>query len=553
MVAEARTLAERLAARGDGEIAALLAARRVSSHVAWRSWFDAAEALLEPTSIAAALRALPRDDLHALRGGAGPELLGLTDADGRPFAAVAASLPAETSPTPPSEPGAASDNAAAHAAERAFTATTALADLLIDALRVPLGRVASGLAATERKRLVQEELARDVDEADALVRAAELAGLLRGEDRRWLVTSAGAAWITRPTGERWASLAAGLREALPAGLRLGTGWVDPALWADAYPLDPEWPAQAARWTQLWHLVGLRAEDGGEPAWAAPLRRGDDPDPSALLALLPHEVDRVFLQNDLTAISPGPLAPALDVRLRGMAVRESHAQASTYRFTEASIGQALSAGETAEGIREFLSALSLTGLPQPLAYLVERTAERHGLVRVSLDPATGHTVVSSPDHQLLETIAVDQALRAIGLVPDGRLLRTRAERSAVYWALADARYPVVVIDDEGETVALRRERLAADERPETDRYAPLIARLRESESGDADAAWLERELDAAVREKATLIVAVSLPDGSTREFTLEATGLGGGRLRGLDRGADVERTLPIRSIASLRRP
>lgn len=552
MRAEARTLAERLAARDDGEIATLLAARRISAHVAWRSWFDAAEALLEPGSVAAALRALPRDDLHALRHGTSRELLGLTDADGRPFAAVAEALPDETSPTPASEPARASDDAAAHAAERAFTATTALADLLIDALRVPLGRVASGLAATERKRLVQEELARDLDEADALVRAAELAGLIRGQERRWLVTADGAQWITRPTGERWSALVTALRAALPAGLRRGEGWIDPARWPEAYPLDPEWPDRAETWTRLWLLVGLLAEDGGEPAWAVPLRRGDAADPSELLALLPHEVDRVFLQNDLTAISPGPLAPALDVRLRGMAVRESHAQASTYRFTEASIGQALSAGETAEGIRRFLSELSLTGLPQPLAYLVERTAERHGLVRVSLDPATGHTIVSSRDHQLLDTIAVDQALRAIGLVPDGRLLRTRADRSAVYWALADARYPVVVIDDEGETVALRRERLASEERPDTERYAPLIARLRASESADTDAAWLERELEAAVRERAALRVTVALPDGSTREFTLEATGLGGGRLRGLDRGADVERTLPIRSIAALQR-
>lgn len=553
MVAEARTLAERLAARDDRELAALFAARRVSTHVTWRSWFDAAEALLAPDSVASALRTLPRDDVNRLRAGQGPELLGLTDAEGRPFAAVAAALPRELAPTPDRVPEPAGPEAAAHAAERAFTATTALADLLIDALRVPLGRVGSGLAAADRRRLVQDALARDPEEADALVRAAERAGLLLGQERRWLVTAAGAEWIRLSTGERWARLAGELRAALPAGLRRGAGWIDLTLWRDAYPLDPDWPAEAERWLELWRLAGLVAEDGGEPDWAKPLRTGGAPDAAPLLALLPSEVDRVFLQNDLTAISPGPLAPSLDVRLRGMAVRESHAQASTYRFTEASLGQALSAGETATGIREFLTELSLTGLPQPLAYLIDRTAERHGLVRISSDPTTGHTIVSSRDHQLLDTIAVDQALRALGLVPDGRLLRTRAERSAVYWALTDARYPVVVIDEDGQPIALQRHRLAPDPQPATDRYGALLARLRDSESGDTETAWLKRELDAAVREKATLVVAVSLPDGSTREFTLEATGLGGGRLRGLDRGADVERTLPIRSIASVRRP
>jgi hypothetical protein len=55
----------------------------------------------------------------------------------------------------------------------------------------------------------------------------------------------------------------------------------------------------------------------------------------------------------------------------------------------------------------------------------------------------------------------------------------------------------------------------------------------------------------VRTKAVLLVAVGMPDGSTRELLLEATGLGGGRLRGRDRAADVERTLPVRSILSAR--
>ena len=104
----------------------------------------------------------------------------------------------------------------------------------------------------------------------------------------------------------------------------------------------------------------------EPDWAATAaQRGALRTPAALTALLPAEVDRIFLQNDLTAIAPGPLAPALDVRLRTMAARESAAQASSYRFTPESIAHAFVAGETEESILEFLGALSLTGIPQPL--------------------------------------------------------------------------------------------------------------------------------------------------------------------------------------------
>ena len=55
----------------------------------------------------------------------------------------------------------------------------------------------------------------------------------------------------------------------------------------------------------------------------------------------------------------------------------------------------------------------------------------------------------------------------------------------------------------------------------------------------------------MRTRAVVLVEVAMPDGSSRELTLEASGMGGGRLRGRDRTADVERTLPVRSIRSVR--
>lgn len=559
--ADARAFAERLARADDAELAALLIRRRVPAGANWHDFFDAAEALLAPESVARAVAELPRDALADLGDGTGPERLGLTDEQGAPYAVVRAALgEVASSRTPASAPNAATESATAHAAERAFTTTSSLADLILMTLRTPLVRVGTGaVGAADRRRLAQEEIVRDPDDADDLVALAEAGGLLTVSDRSWLVSPAGAAWVRESSGERWARLAIALRDALPPGLRTAEGgWIDLALWADAYPLADTWAARAERWRRLMRLAGLATEGvaamwDAEPPWAAPLRQGGEPDTAALVALLPREVDKVFLQNDLTAISPGPLAPGLDVRLQGIAVRESHAQASTYRFTEASIAGALSAGESAESILSFLSSLSLTGVPQPLEYLVQRIADRHGLVRVSIEPDSGHTIVSSRDHGVLETIAVDQALRALGLVQDGRMLRTRASREAVYWALADAKYPVVALDEQGGSETLDRSRVASEQASADPlvRYTPLLAQLRTAHSGDADAAWLERELETAVRTKSLLEVDVALPDGSTRTFVLEATGLGGGRLRGRDRGADVERTLPVKSITSVR--
>ena len=115
--------------------------------------------------------------------------------------------------------------------------------------------------------------------------------------------------------------------------------------------------------------------------------------------------------------------------------------------------------------------------------------------------------------------------------------------------------MIAVDERDRPEALHRYRLApADDRRRrrsSNRTRRSSPRCAPGQGADADTAWLGRELDAAVRTKSIVAVVVALPDGSSREFTLEATGLGGGRLRGRDRGADVERTLPVSSIVSVR--
>lgn len=322
-------------------------------------------------------------------------------------------------------------------------------------------------------------------------------------------------------------------------------------WRDRYPWDAGWPERCDALLHQAALLGLMTASGAEPAWAVPLRTGQAADSSELERLLPAAVDRIFLQNDLSAIAPGPLESARDVRLRTIAVRESAAQASAYRFTEETITHGLALGETEESILDFLEELSLTGIPQPLRYLVTQTAARFGLIRVSADPVSGRTRVDSVDAHLLETLAVDQGLRPLGLVAANEGLTSRVSPETAYWALTDARYPAVLVDEAGRSRTVSRSLIADAPAPAAPVHADLVARLREHQSDDSDAAWLDRELEAAVRARATLLVAVGMPDGSVRELTLEATGLGGGRLRGRDRGADVERTLPVSSIRSAR--
>lgn len=567
---DARSLATRLAQLDAGALADLFAARHVPTDAAWHDFFDAADALLDPVSIGRALVELTLGDVEALApaveaDGAvdGPTrdrlaALALVDADGHPYRAVTAVF-RETDridvATPQAAPaGSAGPDADAHSAEQAFAVTASLADIVVLADRTPLGRIGSGaLSAGDRRRLLEAGAVEDAADADGIVAIAQAAGLLAATERHWLRTDAAAQWLRRSTADRWFAVAVALRDTLPPALRSGDGgWIPPSTWPLAHPFDPAWPARAEGLRRLWRRWGLLNADDTTPAWAAELGTGDVPDPSALRALLPQEVSKVYLQNDLTAIAPGPLASELDIRLRGMARRESRAQAATYRFTADTIGAALTAGETAESLTAFLTELSLTGVPQPLAYEIERGAARHGAVRVGPDSHGRARVSGDPD--LLEAIAVDQGVRALGLIRDGATLVSRTNPEAVFWILADARYPVLAVDEHGAPRVLdRHPAVPAPEPapPPRERYAALMERLHASDGADADAAWMERELEQAVRARANVSIVVRMPDGSTREVTVEAAGLSGGRLRGRDRAADVERTLPVASIVSVR--
>lgn len=564
---DARSLAHLLAQLDDASLTALFTARRVPAGIGWSDAFDAADDLLDAASIGRALIDLSAAEATALeaaaRSGEAPagavrdalHSRALLDEAGAPYASVTAVVEAATriAPAEALTDGPATDDA--REAERAFGAVGSLADILHSALATPLSRIGAGtVGASDRRRLIESGTVDDSDAADELIDIAERSGLIIPQQRHWLVTPRGADWLHTPTVARWNAVALALRDALPSALRTASGgWIAVDQWHGAYPFDPAWPARAATLialAQRWALVGA---DGASATWAQPVAEGRDADTAALQALLPPEVDRVYLQNDLTAISPGPLEPQLDMRLRSMARRESRAQASTYRFTAETLAEALTAGESAASVRAFLEGLSLTGLPQPLAYEIERTASRHGALRVGPD-WQGRTRVTSDDDSLLRTVAVDQALRPLGLVPDDGGLVSRSGPDTAFWMIADARYPVIAVDADGERRALDRRRVADSDEENaapSDVYAPLLARLRAAHSNDADAAWLGRELDQAVRARSTIIVVVSLPDGTSREFTIEATGIGGGRLRGRDRLVDVERTLPISSITAVR--
>ena len=317
---------------------------------------------------------------------------------------------------------------------------------------------AGGVGVRERARAAT---ALDLDEPALalLAEVAQAAGLLgSGDDGSadaevWLPTPAYDGWLDEPVEVRWATLArAWLTTTRVAGLA-GSQDVRGRTLA---PLGPDLDRTVAPVVRAGVLGDLAALPVGTATttasltarlrWHAPRRGGrlhDDlvgwtvregerlgllsggalavhgralvegrPDDAvgALAALLPAPLDHVLLQADLTAVAPGPLEPGLARSVRLVADVESTGGATVYRFTEATVRRAFDAGWTAGDVTSLLTKHSRTPVPQPLTYLVEDVARRHGRVRVG----AASSFVRCDDEATLGVLLSDRKVSSLGL-------------------------------------------------------------------------------------------------------------------------------------------
>jgi Helicase conserved C-terminal domain len=117
-----------------------------------------------------------------------------------------------------------------------------------------------------------------------------------------------------------------------------------------------------------------------------------------------------LQADLTAVVMGHPAAELSATLDELATRESRSVATTWRFGPASIREALDVGWTAEQIVDRLTQIAEGAVPQPLTYLVNDVARRHGHLR----GGTATCYLRGDDEALLREVAADRRLAKLGL-------------------------------------------------------------------------------------------------------------------------------------------
>ncbi|HEY5836252.1 helicase C-terminal domain-containing protein [Streptomyces sp.] len=347
------------------------------------------------------------------------------------------------------------------AAGQAFTAVRTVTELLTrwQTGGPPVLR-AGGLSVRDLKRTAT---ALDLPEPQTAfwLELAYAAGLIAtdGEvDEAYAPTPAADEWLQLPAQEQWAALVTAW---LPATRTPGLVGTRDAKGRALSALGPELdrsPAPQVRRRALRVLAELPPGSAASPdallarlRWLRPLRAGNDALRADLLRwtlhdaealgvtgrgaladharpllenpvgdtgaaarllapLLPEHLDHVLLQADLTAVAPGPLVAPLAETLGVLADIESKGGATVYRFTPASVRRALDAGRTAAELQEFLATHSRTPVPQPLSYLIDDVARRHGTLRVGAASA----YLRCDDDALLSELLADRRATGLGL-------------------------------------------------------------------------------------------------------------------------------------------
>lgn len=424
------------------------------------------------------------------------------------------------------------------------------------------------MSGVEIRRLATE-LETDPVVTASLYRWLYIGGFVAPVGDAWHLTEAGAAFAAQPILQRWRSLIdAWLTELtieqLAAVADVLDGSTDPSVDFAAEPIsaDDATYAKSLPATVVAQLASAAAL-GIVERRAFTMLGGHvlDSDVEAAIELLdqnlPQEISRVYVQPDQTILAPGPLSGELDQQLRRVAQLERRALASEYRLTPKSLTHAFNSGMDANGIRAFLESISLTGIPQPVDYLIGSTSSSHGRVRVlAASPTAGKlTKVITDDTHLRDAIAVDAGLGTLSLQRAGDALVSRVSPNVVLAALLDARYPAVLEGHDGNPVA-RRAQAIVDPAPPTPgptaaKTATLLAeQAAASDHADDRITWIQRRLEIARRNKAEVHVSIDVPGKDPVLLALIPLSVGAQRLRALDLDADVERTLPMRSILSI---
>ncbi|MFJ4339481.1 helicase-associated domain-containing protein [Streptomyces sp. NPDC088915] len=297
----------------------------------------------------------------------------------------------------------------------------------------------------------------------------------------------------------------------------------------------------------------------------------------LAPLLPEAVDHVLLQADLTAVAPGPLRRPLADALAVLADVESKGGATVYRFTPGSVRRALDSGLAASDVHEFLAAHSRTPVPQPLAYLVDDVARRHGHLRVGAASA----YVRCDDDTVLGEILADRRSAPLGLrrlAPT--VLAAQADPASLLDGLRAMGYAPAAESAEGDVLVTRADAYRTPARtapvpvpdgPPAPDATLLGAAVKAIRAGDRAATAVRREpaapapagslprtssaetlatVQAAAMTGSAVWIGYVNADGAASQRVIAPVRVEGGFVTGYDHTADEVRTYPLHRITGV---
>ena len=295
----------------------------------------------------------------------------------------------------------------------------------------------------------------------------------------------------------------------------------------------------------------------------------------LAPLLPEPLDHVLLQADLTAVAPGPLQRPLADMLDVLADVESKGGATVYRFTPGSVRRALDAGRSASDLHDFLTAHSRTPVPQPLAYLIDDVARRHGHLRIGAASA----YVRCDDDAVLSEILADKrsaGLRLRRLAPT--VLAAQADPAALLDGLRAMGFAPAAESADGDVVITRAHARRTPPRtapepvpdgPPTPDTTLLSAAIRAIRAGDrasttplkttpsptgdlprTSSAETLATMQAAVLTGDTLWIGYVNAEGSASQRVIAPIRVEGGFVTAYDHTADEVRTYPLHRVTGV---
>lgn len=621
-------LAASIAGMERADLTALLERRWIANPAAVRDPLSLALELLRPDSVARALETLDRSGIRALlalttESPAGPDperkdagssvlalgLAGLASqpgddvrsrpepvpldevadqlrllldsADARERLERSVPVPSRTEPHDPSS--AAWFGAAQTTTQRAAAALRTLA-------LEPVKRNRRGGTSQTGVKTLAEALRTGHEQAERVVEMLRSAGLVHGvvsaaHGDRFAVSPAGNAWLALPHAERWLTLAEALAGRISGPLSTALRISEGALGAAVSEILPvEFPllsesrlADARALADAAEDLGFTVDGALTPIASSLLDRdldlASDPEEplASIRAALPPIAPGVYVQPDLSVVVPGPLSPDDEAALFGVADIEQLGVASSLRITPSSLARALENGVGIADARALLERLSLTGIPQPLDFLLSDVESKHGSVIVFA--GTSRTRVRVADPAVGDAMLVDRALLHLQLQRDpgalAYVLLSRLRPEHVLAALVDARYAAIAGSDPDaapatppEPGAMAPAPAAAGSEPGGEpapatgsaargphpAVAELVDRVLAGAEQPGSGEWTRR-IELAIREKRAIeITAAAGPE--VRTFRLLPASLSGGRLRASDQTAGVERTLPVSAITGV---